>query len=549
MGVKELWALLRSEGLVTQVQGGEDHPQIVREVQGKVVAVDLSQWFFQANFQPELLANFPTQEARCLKLSFERAINFLRYECVPVGCLDGDVPPEKRELLQKRCLERSGYVGGGNGNSAFQELGNLVGQLLRALGLPVVPAPGEAEALMAALEVAGLVDACATSDGDALVFGATHIYHTLRLQTMVTKQSEVVRVDMEGIRGRLGLRTGGAEALLALALITGGDYDASGLDSVGKTGALRIIRHLLKGRASDEGIVTRLADALAQAPDTFLESLTKCTGCRHCKHASGLKGHCKHHSGRNPCPTCQLREGPCQCPFHAREEERRLNKVVRLANQNPGFPARAAAAYKGYRSQRSGASIAVSQLPQQRLKWQQRPDVAKAAGLLGVHLEWEPEKVRRKLLPLLLTWDAEQRGHAEAEFEPVRIVKLHGAGYGTEPQKDAWRYLMEWKRLSKGSQQDINHDTEWLTGKGTCTPDARSLRIDVVAHHWPALLAKFNTPAPAKPVRRPKKGLKEAEVRGMASRMQAFLTPARKDAAPADKAGRAPLQGRGLAEP
>lgn len=35
---------------------------------------------------------------------------------------------------------------------------------------------------MAALEVAGLVDACATSDGDALVFGASHIYHTLRLQ-------------------------------------------------------------------------------------------------------------------------------------------------------------------------------------------------------------------------------------------------------------------------------------------------------------------------------------------------------------------------------
>ena len=49
-------------------------------------------------------------------------------------------------------------------------------------GLPVVAAPEEAEATMAALEQAGLVDACATSDGDALVFGASIVFHTLKLQ-------------------------------------------------------------------------------------------------------------------------------------------------------------------------------------------------------------------------------------------------------------------------------------------------------------------------------------------------------------------------------
>lgn len=152
----------------------------------------------------------------------------------------------------------------------------------------------------------------------------------------------------------------------------------------------------------------------------------------------------------------------------------------------------------------------------------------------------------------------------------MRIVKLHGGSYGSEPQKDAWRYLMEWRRLPKGPQQarqtqmvslwlsqfwaasprqmhlafaaslhagrglqhkfllqllcpqhheaihsrqvdqkkqllpscceqDIDHDLEWLKGKGTCTPDARSLRLDVVAQHWPALLAAFHAPAPAKP--------------------------------------------------
>ena len=39
-------------------------------------------------------------------------------------------------------------------------------------GLPAVEAPGEAEATCAAMNAAGLVDGCATSDGDALLFGA-----------------------------------------------------------------------------------------------------------------------------------------------------------------------------------------------------------------------------------------------------------------------------------------------------------------------------------------------------------------------------------------
>ena len=72
MGVKELWTLLRSAGLVTEYHGSTDHPQIVGEVQGTAIAVDLSQWIFHANSQPELLATFHSAEARCLKVAFER---------------------------------------------------------------------------------------------------------------------------------------------------------------------------------------------------------------------------------------------------------------------------------------------------------------------------------------------------------------------------------------------------------------------------------------------------------------------------------------------
>lgn len=49
-------------------------------------------------------------------------------------------------------------------------------------GLPVVQAPGEGEALCAALNQQGLVHSCATLDGDVLLFGAERVYHTLKLQ-------------------------------------------------------------------------------------------------------------------------------------------------------------------------------------------------------------------------------------------------------------------------------------------------------------------------------------------------------------------------------
>ncbi len=48
----------------------------------------------------------------------------------------------------------------------------------------MVQAPGEGEAMCAALNAGGLVDACATFDGDVLLFGAHTVYHTLKLQVI-----------------------------------------------------------------------------------------------------------------------------------------------------------------------------------------------------------------------------------------------------------------------------------------------------------------------------------------------------------------------------
>ena len=53
------------------------------------------------------------------------------------------------------------------------------------LGIPWVKAEGEAEATCAALNMDGYVDACATSDGDVLLYGATKIYRNLNTKKVI----------------------------------------------------------------------------------------------------------------------------------------------------------------------------------------------------------------------------------------------------------------------------------------------------------------------------------------------------------------------------
>ena len=69
---------------------------------------------------------------------------------------------------------------------ASREQSEEVKTLLRLMGVPVLDAPCEAEATCAALNARGLVDACATGDGDALLFGATTVFKTLKLSAAST---------------------------------------------------------------------------------------------------------------------------------------------------------------------------------------------------------------------------------------------------------------------------------------------------------------------------------------------------------------------------
>jgi hypothetical protein len=77
MGVSDLWHFLRASGAMREWSAESEGPAAVQkacaaQVEGLVVAVDLSLWACQALSQPDLGEAFKRDEARVLKVVFDR---------------------------------------------------------------------------------------------------------------------------------------------------------------------------------------------------------------------------------------------------------------------------------------------------------------------------------------------------------------------------------------------------------------------------------------------------------------------------------------------
>lgn len=140
-------SLLNDEGVVEAIDAADTddpnaHPLIRDAVDGTILAVDISEWIFQATSQPATAELF-TPRGQVAKLVFDRAVNWLRLGCVPVGVIDGRPPPEKLARLKQRYGALYSNAGGRGGGGQFKSLGDVALRVLRLLGLPAVEAPGE----------------------------------------------------------------------------------------------------------------------------------------------------------------------------------------------------------------------------------------------------------------------------------------------------------------------------------------------------------------------------------------------------------------------
>eukprot|EP01118_Nematostelium_gracile_P020309 TRINITY_DN9813_c0_g1_i1.p1 TRINITY_DN9813_c0_g1~~TRINITY_DN9813_c0_g1_i1.p1 ORF type:complete len:213 (+),score=53.27 TRINITY_DN9813_c0_g1_i1:49-687(+) len=160
---------------------------------GKKIVFDANQSMYQfliALPKPGQALTAPNGDTTShLQGTFWRTVKLVESGIKPVYVLDGQFPEAKteeitkrREIRQKNEIEYFNAIqrGDSQGAEKFQKRMmrprskhlNEVKHLLDMMGLPVISAPGEAEAQCAAIASSGLVHATASEDMDSLTFGS-----------------------------------------------------------------------------------------------------------------------------------------------------------------------------------------------------------------------------------------------------------------------------------------------------------------------------------------------------------------------------------------
>ncbi|KIL57606.1 hypothetical protein M378DRAFT_87657 [Amanita muscaria Koide BX008] len=112
-------------------------------------------------------------------------------------------------------------------------------RLINAFGFFSHQAPGEAEAELAQLNAAGLIDGILTDDSDVFVFGATHVIRSSILSSNNTDNVTVYTLDKIKSDAQVCLTH---EDIILIALLVGGDYDLAGLPGCGTMIAHKLVR-------------------------------------------------------------------------------------------------------------------------------------------------------------------------------------------------------------------------------------------------------------------------------------------------------------------
>lgn len=326
MTVASLWkALDRAEcGKAFGAEGLLD-PQRLKQVttpwnfnnrprqQHPTLAIDLSIWICESLSSTAMAENHtdPT-----LHLVFTRTLKLLTLGVKLVAVIEGKrrlrVDGEKDEFQKRRSGTR------------FWFACRRCEEMLGLLGVPVVRAKAEGEALCALLNQKGIVDGVISSDGDCFLFGAKVIFTKFSIENL--NEGKVMRYDADELvaclddddndeydakaRQESALPSDVVSLnrieLIAFAILTGSDVAGSGLPKVGCRKALRFIRKcqidnpLRSETAAFDELVSWAKAAHATSRTIYVgTSKRKCSLCCH----KGTKSsHAKH--GCLQCGTC-----------------------------------------------------------------------------------------------------------------------------------------------------------------------------------------------------------------------------------------------------
>ena len=237
------------------------------EMRGKIIAIDAFNTLYQfltTIRQPDgtPLMDGNGEITSHLSGLFYRNINLLQEGIKLVYVFDGIPPKLKQEEIRKRReakniaeqkyreaeikgdTEQMGKYGG-----RFVKITDKIIQqskdLLDAMGIPIIQAPGEGEAEAAVLARSNKVWAAASQDYDSLLYGVPYLIRNLTLARK-RKTSSGLSVDIkpeliefQKVVNKLGIDR---DQLICLAILVGTDYNPGGVKGIGQKRALEIVQ-------------------------------------------------------------------------------------------------------------------------------------------------------------------------------------------------------------------------------------------------------------------------------------------------------------------
>jgi flap endonuclease GEN len=327
----------------------------------QTLAVDLSIWICESLTSQGMVeqnAN-PT-----LNLVFSRTVRLLNQGIKLIFVVEGKSRIRTEmgddDLFRKR---RSG--------TSFWKACNDCQKMLELLGVPVVRAKAEGEALCALLSQRGIVDGVISNDGDCLLFGAKTVYTKFSIENL--DNGNVIRYDLEDLRavveksddddeeGRAGTESNqelklSRQDLVVFALLTGSDMAGSGLAKVGHKKAIRFIRKCQKDNplstetaaldemrawanaARAEGIQVHVPEDEEDEQGGVKKKSEAC--CSRCCHGGTKRNHHKH-----GCEICGTEPGETCFKVTSDDRFRKSLRAKALAMQPRFEPSKVLAAY------------------------------------------------------------------------------------------------------------------------------------------------------------------------------------------------------------
>ena len=250
------------------------------------LAVDLSIWICEA-LTSSAMKNNQISDPAC-SLVYTRVLRLLNLGIKLVVVVEGkrrvrhqQSEDQRHDEIGKDCLaDKCGHDGGGRqrqqhqqhqqlqqgdkfrkrrGGAPFWSACQRCEKMLLQMGVPVVRAKAEGEALCGLLNQRGVVDGVITKDGDCFLFGAKVLYTKFSIENL--EQKRVMRYDIDDLHACVDDDDGSKfdaarqiakdgrqivklsrDDLIAFAILTGSDLAGDGISMVGSRKAIRFIR-------------------------------------------------------------------------------------------------------------------------------------------------------------------------------------------------------------------------------------------------------------------------------------------------------------------